>query len=66
VAWALRVLQDGGDWWVPLVEARVQALEDRQCGLAGSIRARHQQRAHQLAHLLGAVDHSARKPGALL
>ncbi len=39
VAWALRVLQDGGEWWAPLVEGRVRALQEAHTRLRSLVKA---------------------------
>ncbi len=39
VAWALRVLGEAGAWWTPLVEARVQALQEAHARLRAMVKA---------------------------
>lgn len=39
VAWALRALQDGGEWWAPLVEGRVRALQEAHARLRSLVKA---------------------------
>jgi len=39
VAWALRVLDKGGEWWAPLVEERVRALQESHARLRSLVKA---------------------------
>ncbi len=39
VAWALRALDAGGEWWAPLVEARVRALQESHARLRSLVKA---------------------------